>query len=138
MKIVIVEDEPTDSKLACVVLAADGHDVFDARDAAEALATIRRENPNFILVDLNLPGMDGLTLVRTLKADPATKHIRVIAITAYAGRFTRKDALDAGCDAYLEKPMDTRKLSLMFHEADSKSKRASKATTSPRKRRGGS
>ncbi|MBI4379661.1 MAG: response regulator [candidate division NC10 bacterium] len=137
MKIVIVEDEPTDSKLACVVLAADGHDVFDARDAAEALETIRREKPKFVLVDLNLPGMDGLTLVRTLKANPATRHIRVVAITAYASRFTRKDALDAGCDAYLEKPMDTRGLSNMLQQADSKSKRASKATTSPRKPSGG-
>lgn len=135
MKVLIVEDQPTDAKLACVVLEADGHNVFDARDATEALETIRREQPKFILVDLNLPGIDGLTLVRTLKADPATRHIRTIAITGFPSRFTRKDALDAGCDAYLEKPMDTRELSRMLREADTERKHPSKQAPSAGRRR---
>lgn len=138
MNILIVEDQPTDLKLACVVLEADGHHIFDARDATEAFQVIQRERPGFILLDLNLPDMNGLTLARKLKTDPATKHIRVIAVTGYASRFTRQDALDAGCDAYITKPVDTRTLSRIFQEADTRKKRPSKPAASPRKRRGGS
>jgi two-component system, cell cycle response regulator len=92
------------------VLGAAGHQVSDAEAAEQAFHSIKLQKPDVILLDLVLPGMDGLTLVRKLKADPETRSIPVVAVTAYLDRFGEKDALAAGCEAYLIKPLDTRKL----------------------------
>jgi CheY-like chemotaxis protein len=110
MKILVVEDQAIESKLAVQVLSAAGHDVSSAEAAEEALAAIRESQPNVILMDLSLPGMDGLTLVRKLKNDPATCEIHIIAVTSYPEKFSREEALAAGCDAYLGKPLSTRTL----------------------------
>jgi len=110
MKILVVENQAIESKLAVHVLSAAGHDVSRAEAAEEALAAIRENHPTVILMDLSLPGMDGLTLVRKLKADPATRDIHIVAVTSYPEKFSREEALEAGCDAYLGKPLSTRTL----------------------------
>jgi CheY-like chemotaxis protein len=111
MKILVVEDHPTQLKLAHHVLSAAGHHVSDAEAAGQALAAIKADRPELILLDLSLPGMDGLTLVARLKADPETHGIYVVALTSYPEEFSKTDALAAGCDAYFLKPIDTRELS---------------------------
>jgi CheY-like chemotaxis protein len=110
IKVLVVEDEPAELKLAEDVLSAAGHHVDRAMGSGEALAAIKANRPTIILLDLSLPGMDGLTLARKLKADPAMSDILIVAITSYPERFTRAAALDAGCDSYLQKPVSTRTL----------------------------
>ena len=112
----MIEDDPTHLKLATLVLSAAGLNVSEAEAAERAFAAISQEKPEVILVDLGLPGMDGLTLIRTLKANPETRMIPIVAVTAYADRFTKKDELAAGCDAYLIKPIDTRDLPRMIRD----------------------
>lgn len=110
MNILLVEDDPTDRKLFSAVLQAGGHHIFEKGSAEQAVREIQRHQPEVILLDLKLPGMDGLELARRLKADPATCHIPIIAITAAREIYTKAAALSAGCDAYIAKPVDTRKL----------------------------
>ena len=110
MNILVIEDHPTQLKLAHHVLSAAGHNVSEAEAAEQAFASISQDRPQIILLDLILPGMDGLTLVRMLKADPATRDIHVVAVTSYPERFSKAAALAAGCDAYLLKPLNTRTL----------------------------
>jgi CheY-like chemotaxis protein len=108
--ILIVDDNVQNLKLARVVLATEGYDVRTAGDAEEALAVLRTSRPHAILMDLQLPGMDGLQLTRQLKADPATRGIRIIAMTAYAMKGDEDKAFAAGCDGYVSKPIDTELL----------------------------
>jgi CheY-like chemotaxis protein len=110
MKILIVEDNPSHLKLAHLVLDAAGFNVNDATAAEQALHAVKDQKPQLILLDLGLPGMDGLTLVRNLKANPETADIQIVAVTSYPERFSRKEALAAGCAAYIAKPIDTRTL----------------------------
>jgi CheY-like chemotaxis protein len=110
MKILVIEDQPAELKLAHDVLEAAGHDVRRADTAERALASINADRPEAILVDLHLPGMDGLGLVRKLKANPGTRGIPVIAITSHQEKFTKADALRSGCAAYLVKPISPRLL----------------------------
>ena len=112
----MIEDDPTHLNLAKAVLSAAGHKVSDAEAAELAFDAIRQEKPDLILLDLVLPGIDGLTLVRELKADPETRAIPIVAVTAYLDRFKKKDALAAGCDEYVVKPIDTRKLPRLIRE----------------------
>lgn len=111
MDIMLIEDDPTDLKLFSAVLRTSGHEVLAKASAENALGEIKARQPTVILIDLKLPGMDGLELARRLKADPETKHIPIIAVTAAPEQFRREAALKAGCDAYIVKPIDTRKLS---------------------------
>ena len=111
MKILVIEDHPTQLKLARVVLSAAGHQVSDAVAAEQAFTAIKADRPQIILLDLALPDMDGLTLARRLKADPATRDIHIVAVTAYPEEYSKAAALAAGCDGYLVKPIDTRELS---------------------------
>jgi len=110
MRILVVEDEPSSLKLAEVVLSSDGHDVTQAEAVHDAMDELSRALPDVILLDLGLPGIDGLALARRLKADPEKKHIVIVAVTAFPEVYTREDALVAGCDGYIEKPINTRKL----------------------------
>lgn len=115
--ILIVDDNPANSKLVQVLLTAEGYAVRTAGDALEALSLIEEEQPRVILMDLQMPGMDGLQLTRVLKADPATRDIVIVAVTAYAMVGDEAKALQAGCSAYVTKPIDTRRLSelVAFH-----------------------
>jgi CheY-like chemotaxis protein len=110
MNILLIEDNPTDRKLLSVVLQTSGHSVAEYVTAEEALAAIKRQPPEVILLDLKLPGMSGLALARQLKQDDETRGIPIVALTAAAESFSRSDALSSGCDAYIVKPIDTRKL----------------------------
>ena len=105
-----MDDNPTNLKLVRVLLSAEGYEVRTAMDAEEALAVIREFQPRLILMDIQLPGMDGLTLTRKLKADPETRDTIVVAVTAYAMKGDEARALAAGCDGYIAKPIDTRTL----------------------------
>jgi two-component system, cell cycle response regulator DivK len=108
--ILIVDDNVQNLKLARVILANEGYDVRTAGDAEEALALLRTFRPHVILMDLQLPGMDGLQLTRQLKADPDTRGIRIVALTAYAMKGDEEKAFAAGCDGYVSKPIDTDRL----------------------------
>lgn len=102
--ILIVEDHPTNMRLAVFLLEKAGHQVVQASDAEQGLRLARTAHPDLILMDVQLPGMDGLTATRELKQDPATAHIPVIALTALAMRGDEAKMLEAGCDGYLTKP----------------------------------
>lgn len=108
--IFIVDDNPTNLKLACDVLEFEGYTVGRAADAEEAQEILQREIPDLILMDIALPGMDGLTLTRKLKADPRFQHVPIVALTAFAMKGDAQKARDAGCNGYITKPIDTRKL----------------------------
>jgi CheY-like chemotaxis protein len=105
--ILVVDDNPQNLKLARVLLATEGYDVRTAVDAENALQVLESFTPRMILMDLQLPGMDGLELTRRLKADPARRNIVVVALTAYAMKGDEQKALEAGCDGYVAKPIDT-------------------------------
>lgn len=108
--IFIVDDHPLNLKLACDVLECEGYTIGKAEDAEEAQEILQHTLPDLILMDIALPGMDGLTLTRKLKADERLKHIPVVAMTASAMKGDDRKAFDAGCDGYITKPIDTRKL----------------------------
>jgi len=105
--ILIVDDNAQNLKLARVILAGEGYDVTTAGDAEEALSVLQTHAPRLILMDLQLPGMDGLELTRRLKADPVRRSLIIVALTAYAMKGDQEKALAAGCDDYMSKPIDT-------------------------------
>jgi CheY-like chemotaxis protein len=109
-RILIVDDNATNLKLVAYLMKANGYVVDTALDAEFALEAIRAHRPDVILMDIQLPGIDGLELTRRLKADPATRDIVIIAVTAYAMKGDQAKALQAGCDDYITKPIDTRTL----------------------------
>jgi two-component system, cell cycle response regulator DivK len=108
--ILIVDDNPSNMKLMTFLLDKLGYDVRTAIDAGEVFSTLAGFKPRLILMDLQLPGMDGYEITRRIKADPALRDVVVIAITAYAMKGDEQRALAAGCDAYVTKPIDTRAL----------------------------
>jgi CheY-like chemotaxis protein len=110
MKILVVEDVPSELKLARVVLTSAGHEVSEADTAEKALAAIRKGPPELILLDLKLPDINGLELIRQLKQDRTTHDIPTVAITSYPGHWTQQAALAAGCAAYLTKPLNATTL----------------------------
>lgn len=107
--ILIVDDNATNLKLARVLLTTAGYAVRTATDAQQALKLLARFQPNLILMDIQLPGMDGLALTRRLKTDPRTRAISIIALTAYAMKGDEEKALASGCNGYISKPIDTRR-----------------------------
>ena len=108
--ILVVDDNQQNLKLVRVLLASEGYQVRTAADAEEALRILASFTPRLVLMDLQLPGMDGLELTRRLKSDPALRGLIVIALTAYAMKGDREKALAAGCDDYVSKPIDTANL----------------------------
>jgi two-component system cell cycle response regulator DivK len=114
--ILVVDDNPANCRLASFLLASKGYKVRTAASADEALAALAEEVPRLILMDLQLPGMDGLTLTRRLKSDPRTRDTLIVAVTAYAMKGDEARAREAGCDAYITKPIDTRTLPLQIAE----------------------
>jgi CheY-like chemotaxis protein len=108
--ILVVDDNPANAALVIFLLEDSGYDVRSAADADEALAIVERFHPRLIMMDLQLPGMDGLALTRRLKAGPETRDIVIVALTAYAMKGDAERAREAGCDDYITKPIDTRTL----------------------------
>ena len=115
--ILIVDDNPTNLKLACDVLQFEGYKVIKAEDAECARELLTQHLPALILMDIALPGMDGLSLTRLLKADERTCRIPIIALTAFAMKGDEQKARDAGCDGYITKPIDIRSLPLQVEQA---------------------
>jgi two-component system, cell cycle response regulator len=110
LNILVIDDNPSHLKLAHLVLSAAGYAVNDAGAAEQAGAAIHSDKPDLILLDLELPGMDGLALVQKLKADPETRDIHIVAVTSYPERYPKGQLLAAGCAAYVTKPINTRTL----------------------------
>jgi len=108
--ILVVDDNPINLKLIRVLLAGEGYDVRAALDAEEAVVILQSFRPRLILMDLQLPGMDGYEFTRRLKAEPETRDIVIFAVTSYAMQGDEQRALDAGCDGYMSKPIDTEAL----------------------------
>ena len=115
-RILVVDDNPRNLKLAFDVLEDAGYEVVEAVNAEEAQSMIDRNLPDLILMDIALPGMDGLTLTRKIKANERTKHIRIIALTAFAMKGDDQKALAAGCDGYITKPIDIHQLPVQVAE----------------------
>ena len=107
-RILVVDDNPINLKLVAEVLECEGYQILRAGDAEAAQDIIDATPPDLILMDIALPGMDGLTLTKRLKADPKTAHVRIAALTAFAMLGDDARAREAGCDAYFTKPIDTR------------------------------
>jgi two-component system cell cycle response regulator len=107
-KILIIEDNLLNLELATDLLEANDFAVSSAPTAEEGLRLARESLPDLVLMDVGLPGMDGLCATRELKANPATRHLTVVGLTAHAMKGDEEIALRAGCDGYLTKPIDTR------------------------------
>jgi two-component system, cell cycle response regulator DivK len=104
-KILVVEDNTANMTLAVYLLESAGHTVLSATDAEAGLALARAEHPDLVLMDIQLPGMDGLEATAQLKADESTRAIPVIALTALAMKGDEERIRAAGCDGYIAKPM---------------------------------
>ncbi|MCI0521677.1 MAG: response regulator [Chloroflexi bacterium] len=104
--ILYVEDNPENRLLVRRILQAEGHIIQEAGSAAQALESIHRTPPDLILMDINLPGMDGYALTSQLKAIPSLAHVPIIALTANVMKGDRERTINAGCDGYIQKPVD--------------------------------
>ena len=111
-RILVVDDNPTNLKLACSVLEMAGYDVSRAENAEVAITFIETTKFDLVLMDIELPGMDGLSLTRLLKLDEKTKDLPVVALTAFAMKGDDQKAFQAGCIGYITKPIDTREFSV--------------------------
>ncbi|MDQ0740440.1 response regulator [Pseudomonas sp. W4I3] len=109
-EILIVEDNEANMRLASLLLVHAGHTVLCATDAETGLTLAREKQPALLLMDIQLPGMDGLAATALLKQDPVTAHIPVIALTAMAMKEDREKTRLAGCDAYIIKPLRYKEL----------------------------
>jgi len=105
-RILIVEDDKKSLYLARFTLEKEGYEVIEARDGLEALDNVSKETPDLILMDMQLPKLDGYEVTRQIKADERLSKIPVIALTAYAMKEDREKTLEAGCSGHIEKPID--------------------------------
>jgi len=104
-RVLVIEDNPSNMKLVALILGSMGHTVIEANEAIEGIRLAQAEVPDLILMDIQLPGMDGLEATRRLKADAGTQHIKVVALTAFAMRGDEERMRAAGCDDYIAKPI---------------------------------
>ena len=105
-QILLVDDNPSNLKLLTVILKFHGHTIHTALNAEDAEIMIAASSFDLILTDIELPGMDGLTFTKKLKTNEKTRHIPIVAVTAFAMRGDDIKALNAGCDGYISKPID--------------------------------
>lgn len=105
-RILLIEDNAINRRLAQFLLKSQGYEVWEAVSAPEAFESLKEKRPDLILMDIQLPGMDGLTATRQLKADPATRDIPVLIVTSYAMKGDETKAYEAGCSGYVTKPID--------------------------------
>ncbi len=109
-KILIVEDNPQNMRLIEMTLRAKNYTLFKATDGEEALDIAIREHPDLIIMDIQLPKMNGLEVTRKLRETPAFSHTPIIGVTAYAMKGDKERIIGSGCDAYLSKPINTCEL----------------------------
>lgn len=105
-RILLIEDNAVNRRLAQFLLKSQGYEVWEVTSAPEAFVSLKERRPDLILMDIQLPGMDGLTATRQLKDDPATRDIPVLAVTSYAMKGDEAKAFEAGCCGYVTKPID--------------------------------
>lgn len=115
-KILIVEDHEMNRILLRDLMQMHGYGTMESVTAEDGIRLVQEQKPDLILMDIQLPGMDGLTATRQLKSQPETKSIPVIVITSFAMEHDKQRALSSGCDAYMPKPVDTRKLPQLVAE----------------------
>jgi CheY-like chemotaxis protein len=114
--ILIVDDNELNLKLLRWLLEKKGYVIHTAGDAQSARVSIRALRPGLVLMDIQLPDVDGLELTREFKADPDLRHIPVVAVTSYAMKGDLQKSLDAGCDGYITKPIDTQQFPLQVEK----------------------
>ena len=107
--ILVVEDNELNMKLVRGLIKIGKYCMLEATDAESGIEQIREQRPDLVLMDIQLPGMDGLSATKIIKEDPALKDIPVVALTSYAMQGDEEKALEAGCRGYIAKPIDTRK-----------------------------
>jgi len=107
--ILVVEDNELNMKLVRGLIKIGKYRMLEAIDAESGIEQIREQRPDLVLMDIQLPGMDGLSATKIIKEDPALKDIPVVALTSYAMQGDEEKALEAGCRGYIAKPIDTRK-----------------------------
>jgi two-component system, cell cycle response regulator DivK len=115
-KILIAEDNAMNMRLMEMTLNNHSYTLIKANDGVEALEMIQRDLPDLIIMDINLPKMNGLDVTRTLRKIPAFSKTPIIGITAYAMKGDKEKILEAGCDIYLSKPINTRELPIIVAE----------------------
>src|SRR5947209_3497241 len=115
-RILVVEDQEDNRQILRDLLAQTGYELIEAEDGVQALAAVAKERPDLILMDIQLPVMDGYEATRRIKADPANKDIPIIAVTSYALSGDEGKARAAGCDAYVTKPYSPRQLLAKIRE----------------------
>jgi two-component system, cell cycle response regulator DivK len=115
-RILMVEDTEDNRQIIRDLVSAVGYELIEAADGAEGLAMAEKEKPDLILMDIQLPIMDGYETTRRIKANPALKHIPVIAVTSYALSGDEAKTRAAGCDAYVAKPFSPRQLLAKINE----------------------
>ena len=109
-KILVVEDNPLNMKLIEMTLKPRGYILLKASDGQQAISMVLIERPDLIIMDIQLPGINGLDVTRKLRATPAVSNTPIIGVTAYAMKGDREKIIEAGCNTYLSKPVDTRQL----------------------------
>lgn len=122
-KILIVEDNPQNMKVELMALRPHGYILLQATDGEEALQIAMRDKPDLIIMDIQLPKVSGLEVTGRLRQMPDFRHTPIIAVTAYAMRGDKEKAIEAGCNAYLSKPINTRELPKVVAEMLSKGKK---------------
>ena len=115
-KILIAEDNPRNMEVTLMTLRGRGYTLLEAVDGEEALKVADRAKPDLFLIDIQLPKINGLEVTRRLRRMPAFNHIPIIALTAYAMKGDKEKFIEAGCNAYLPKPVGTRELPAMITE----------------------
>jgi two-component system cell cycle response regulator DivK len=120
-RILVVEDNDKNRKLVRIILEANNYEVIEATTGEEALRYLQNTKPDLILLDIQLPHMDGLALTREIRNQEENKKIPIIAVTAYAMKGDKERIIKAGCDAYISKPIDTRQLPVTVADMINKS-----------------
>jgi two-component system, cell cycle response regulator DivK len=112
--ILYVEDNPDNRLLVRRILMAEGFQVIEASNASQALEILKQQTPELILMDINMPDIDGYTLTARLKALPSLQQVPIVAVTANALKGDRERSLEAGCDGYIQKPIDVDSLPMQI------------------------
>lgn len=132
ISVLVIEDNSANMKLVAFLLEKAGYRVLQAREAGTGIALARAEHPDLILMDIQLPDMDGLAATRLLKADAATALIKVVALTAFAMKGDEENIRAAGCDGYIAKPIHYKNFLAQIESVLAERKEASPGMTSER------
>ena len=115
-KILIVEDNPMNRRLIGDILKYHGYEIVEAENGEDGIRAAREQQPNLIIMDLQMPVKNGYDAIRILRSDPETRHIKIIAVTSFAMAGDREKVLETGADDYISKPINTRELPKMVRK----------------------